>query len=818
MAMDTKGLILLTALHLAGLLSVRGQGMLDSVEFGTKESGMLGRPALAFNQQIRAIQFSSDGKSLFTVAGGIHRIEWPSKRRRHFWRPRESAMGSAVFSPDGSFFARMEYGKETRVLLHESATGELLQSIAAGTLKADNAVAWSSDGESIVIGGLGEVLIHRIGTGERIRRIPQGETAVNAVAWSPDGKWIAAASRNYPEDGSNLPDGKTIVLWPMDEASPPVPLPGNRARWFSFSPDSRILAVSCEERSRGIFYLWDVVGGRVLHREFIIGHSCLAHSPDGTLLAASGGTGLHIRDPQTGQEVFRSEDESTSLCTFSPDGSVLAVGINNRIKFFDTATWKEIDPDDDLRAPVTALAFSADGRHLVTGGQNGDLLLWDWETKTPVWKEPSLPQRQRIRALSIDPSGRWIGVAQSPTRPENRIVSLVDFATGKSRKYLEGRAYSAPLFQRDRPTAFVATLDGKLVEWDCEADQALRTIPIPFLNALKTGYPHFIERLDFEPSDPLLIRWTARLAFGRIHSGSFAESFTFDVNRPSRDTDPTPPRSHGIAHIGSCVWNLPTFHQVDDRYPDVDSSVMHPSELLLFIEWVGNVEIFDVLSQSRIHRIPSGPVKAMAVSPDGRTLVTATTGGVKYWSFPVERRIVHGIGSDLNSTMAFSEMASETLWQMMGVDQHWEAYQAAWHLARRPDFLPIVQDGLAPAREPSSAELELLQPMLADGNHEVRLAAARKWLDLGLALDRKIYETLREDGLPAEAGLADFPREQPIPPLIPLSDHRRAMRAVMILRKDGSPESLRQLERLAAGHPAAPLTIAAKKAVAARTR
>lgn len=825
--MNTRVLILRMALPLSGLSSVSGQGMLDSVEFGTRESGTLGRPTtLAFNQQIRAIRFSSDGKSLFTAADGIYRIEWPSKQRRQIWLPRESALGSAVFSPDGSCFARASYGKETQIHLHESATGKLLRSIAAGTLKSDNALAWSRDGESVAIGGLGEILIHRIDTGERIRRIPQGATAVNAVAWSPDGKWIAAANRNYAEDGLNLPDGKTIVLLPLDGASPPVPLPGNRGSEFSFSPDSSILAVSCEEGQLDILYLWDVAAGQVLHTQKFgggYGYHCLDHSPDGKWLAGGGRSCLSILDARTGEEAFLHEDEPTNThlrrVAFSPGGSVLACGVDERIKFFDTATWKEIDPDEDLRAPVVALAFSADGRHLVTGGQNGDMLLWDWEKKTPAWKRHAPQQSQSIRALSLDPSGRWIGVAQSPTRPEKRFVSLVDFATGKSRRYLTvERAYSAPLFQRDRPAAFVATIDGKLVEWDYEADQALRTITIPFLNAVKAGSVHFIQRLDFEPSDPLLIRWTTLQAFGRIHSASLVESSTFEMARPNRDADPVPSRSHGLAHIGSHVWNLSTFYQVNSGRDGV-ASVMHPSELLLFIEGDNHVEVFDVLSQTRIHRIPSGPIKAMAVSPDGKTLVTATSGGVKYWSFPVEKRIVYGTGSNLNSTMAFSEMGSETLWEMMGVDQHWEAYQAAWHLSQRPDFLPIVEGGLAPAREPTPTDRELLQPMLTDGNHQVRLAAARKWLDLGLTLDRAIYETLLEGSLPAEAGLAKLPIswERPIPPLIPLSDHRRAMRAVMILREDGSPKSLRQLERLATGYDAAPLTIAAKKAVAART-
>ena len=417
----------------------------------------------------------------------------------------------------------------------------------------------------------------------------------------------------------------------------------------------------------------------------------------------------------------------------------------------------------------------------------------------------------------MDPTGRWIGVVQSPSSSQ-MPASLVDYATGASRKYLPLGATSdvAPLFHKKRPTAFIATRDHSLVEWDCENEQALRTIPVPALRASEAGRYHSLDLLEFDPADPELIRWAALQVSGRIHVQSGIESDFLASGQLKRDADPIPPRGHDFTHLGSQVWNLPSLFHAKRDGAHLDPTAKHPSELMLFFPRGDTVEVYDLLSQSVIHRFQLGPgaIKALALSPDGKTLVAATTGGLHYRSLPQER--------------VAAGMTSEKLWQLMGSDRHWQAYQAAWALARRPDFLPFLEKQLPPAREPAPAEIELLKSLLADGNPEVRRTAARKWLDLGLHLERETYETLREGGLPDampleavapgfDHGFNDDWPDSPVPPLVPLSDHRRILRGVMLLREDRSAASLDQLRRLAAGHPAAPLTRAAARALAVRS-
>lgn len=161
----------------------------------------------------------------------------------------------------------------------------------------------------------------------------------------------------------------------------------------------------------------------------------------------------------------------------------------------------------------------------------------------------------------------------------------------------------------------------------------------------------------------------------------------------------------------------------------------------------------------------------------------------------------------------------------MASDDHWQTYLAAWALARQPGFLAFLAVNLPPAVPPTPAELRLLQSLLTDGDHAVRQTSARQLLDLGQVISPETYRTLRQNGIPSKLpepspfplSYSTYPQVPPIPALIPLSEHRRAMRTIMILRENATPAAIEHLKLLAAGHPQAPVTIASQKALAAQT-
>jgi WD40 repeat protein len=82
-----------------------------------------------------------------------------------------------------------------------------------------------------------------------------------------------------------------------------------------------------------------------------------------------------VRDGRTGAERFtRPLEDSASCLASTPDGRAIAAGVsdlgrgvNNKVVFFDAATGERLFTLPTHRKAVTALAFTADGRHLAVG-------------------------------------------------------------------------------------------------------------------------------------------------------------------------------------------------------------------------------------------------------------------------------------------------------------------------------------------------------------------------------------------------------------------------------------------------------------------
>jgi WD40 repeat protein len=237
----------------------------------------------------------------------------------------------------------------------------------------------SPDGTQLVVTCRGmSMVVLSVPEGKLLRTIP-AENKPYSSAYSHDGKWLAIGYHDGAVEvtstrGSTpairwqagprridllsfLPDGKTLVVGPSDEA----------ARVWSLSATPRLLAT--------------------LPFEFG-GSSASAVSPDGKLLVIAGGdTAVRFYDTATWQKTSENRDfllESFAL-EFTSDGKqVLVGGADARITVLDSATAKQVRqlPKDD-GSYIVGLALLADQHSAATvyvddaGHKPPHAVVWD---------------------------------------------------------------------------------------------------------------------------------------------------------------------------------------------------------------------------------------------------------------------------------------------------------------------------------------------------------------------------------------------------------------------------------------------------------
>ena len=467
---------------------------------------------------------SPDGKTLAAASdGSVYLWDLQTKKLRNVLVGDANRIGALAFSPTGETVAGATW--KNAIQLWDRHTGKLLKTLIGHTdlntrSMSIGFIAYSDDGKSLASVGWRDrtIRIWDVETGQRLQTITVLPERIYSVAYSPDSQFLVGGgsdsniylwdvgtgellktftghtsdvgSVTYSRDGTTLVSGswdKTIRFWNASTGELLKTLTGHMdgVNAVMYAPDGRTL-VSMSYYD-GTIRFWDAETAKPL--KTITGHTgsfgrSVAFSPDGQMLAHSG-TGdntIPIRDVQNGQ-LLRTITEHTDTVlsvAYSPDGrNLVSADWDGHIRIWDVATGALLKTIEGHKKGVPSFFYSSDGTTLISGSWDNTIRIWDVDTDKPlktITANVTELENEGVNAMSLSPDGGTIASAT-----DEKVIRLWDVHTGQLKDSLVGHTnrVAAVAFSPRGTVLAGGSDDATLRLWDVETGKLLNTFKEP---------------------------------------------------------------------------------------------------------------------------------------------------------------------------------------------------------------------------------------------------------------------------------------------------------------------------------------------------
>jgi WD40 repeat protein len=590
--------------------------------------------------------------------------EMPGGRLKTTWKC-PGSLAEAAWSADGEILATRDFSGLIR--LFDASTGKVLHSFRTAppvrSLPRGPGMAWSPRGQILVVSTTRSIVAYDWSDQGKGRILESGKVGLECVVFSADGKkvsfckkplrgavkWDSATLRSFGGsfDGEgravSSPDGRVLAiladhglrLTDVQEGKDIGTLVSARPLLgFTFSPDGKTIAGGTID---GRVLLWDVASrklkahlppaapGRV---GFI---SQIRFSPDGKLLLVGQPNRVWLRRLDR-ENLARAPEQPLkprlSLAGgsgplrphweglfVSRDGKCVALlSLDQETKKPVIRLWEVSEQGrmSERKVPLKGdrIALSPDGRHLAVSARDGTTQIWKVGTAAPVLVHRSTDSRKPPGALVFSPDGKTL-ICGHPDR-----IILWDTEQGKVRKTLaiNGTLAHGRLSADGKTlTTITSKLENKKAQtvlriWNLDNDKVEQETRLTF----SIGYSY-----RFFPDDRTVAFW-----------GKQNEVELRPVGKGARGVLRGPPPDQDLITV----------------------AVSPDGKWILAGSLDGGVLIWGTRPRTLRARFVAHttPVSALAVSGDGKTLVTASWDGVGVWDLPVlleKKSVKAGSGS-----------------------------------------------------------------------------------------------------------------------------------------------------------------------------
>jgi serine/threonine protein kinase/dipeptidyl aminopeptidase/acylaminoacyl peptidase len=321
------------------------------------------------------------------------------------------------WSRDGKFLA-VESEPDRRLKVWRLTDQKCVVETKAAINTKMGAADFSPDSRELVVGHQdGTLSLYDLASGQRLRHLKPGLTAIQHLAFHPKKRQVAVAC-NPDVRICDLESGQVVATLPLALG----------AFWVAWNPEGKTLAASGGDLN---IYLWDEATRK--QTQVLRGHKnggiAFNFNHTGDLLASTGWEDvLRLWDPRTGQQLFGTP-ATISIPRFSPDGRLAADIDGTKLRLFKVTVTRGYRTL--VRAPVLGgehyryTAFSPDGRLLAAAMTDG-VGFWDAASGTAL---DSLPLGQTFGVL-FEPSGALLtntaaGLLRWPVQADPAATEVV---------------------------------------------------------------------------------------------------------------------------------------------------------------------------------------------------------------------------------------------------------------------------------------------------------------------------------------------------------------------------------------------------------
>jgi WD40 repeat protein len=519
-----------------------------------------------------------------------------------------AAARRVVLSPDNRLL--VSGGEDNKVIVWDFARRERLATLTDHTDWV-NWLDFSPDGKffatassdkTVIVWDTGNLKPHIV-----LREHPE---AVHFVGFTPDGKKMVSASHGEKEN-------RRTIIWEVDGWKKTVEIPyGFEWSNYVFTPDSRQIMLPSGDT-------YDLTTGRQVKDYFDEPYNGVSYgvlSPDGSLLV--GNRGSHVSFVEMPSRKGLSYEQAHQFhgreVAFAPDGRIAATASEDII-LWDTRTRSKL-----FRFIYTTeawgLAFSRDGRWLVSSYNDGAILLWDMKERKRAasFNEHSAS----VFAVAFSPDGKRLVSAS-----EDQSVIVWNAETGSKEAVLQGHTtrVTGAAFSPDGNWLVSTDQNGNVIRWDIARRQLVWTSQWLGTNGIPT--PNYTLSVSQNG------RWIATTAgvsdsadgrqlidFNPLQiSGVYGAAFTTDSRRLALISP-----SGTIYTLDTETWQIVEEAKVDGTSL-ICGSYSPDGKWLVTGEDEGNLRLWQTnpLRQVAILGQHKARIKAVAFSPDGAEVVSS---------------------------------------------------------------------------------------------------------------------------------------------------------------------------------------------------